>query len=228
MIDLFVNSVQLNVKKTADYRNNKLSKFISYLILLILSLSMLVLFYNLSQIKLDEFLTLTADSKIQLIDTQLQENPAVAEINQQSAYTGITMSEDHLQIRNVGAFPYETLQDVTQYSSHAFLYDVLNDSQGTLRSLMFITLYLKTIPFILAAIFLVGIMSYLFYRTLKNTGYDYKEAFKICTSLLTLPAIAYTAVRVVGLREATALFFFSMAYIILVFYASRVISGDNK
>lgn len=224
MVDLFVSSVQLDLKKIADYSNDKLITFVSYLILLILSLSMLVLFYNIGQIKLDEFLVLTEDSDIQLTGTQILETTAVEQVNQQNSYTGITIEEGHLTMRNVGAFSYETLQEVTHYQSQAFLHDVLKESQGILKNLIFITLYLKTIPFILLAVFLVTVMSFHFHRTLKDAGFNYKKSFKICTLLLTLPAIAYAGVKVVGFREATALFFFSIFYIILVFYGSRILS----
>lgn len=227
MIDLFVNSVQLNFKKIADYSGDKLLKFVSYLAVLVFGLSMIILFYNLSQIKLDEFIVLTDDLGIQLIDTELKGTTAVEQVNQQSSYTGITIEKDHLWIRNVGAFSYEILQEIKQYQSPTYLHIVLQENQGTLSNLIFITLYLKTIPFALIAILLVVIMSYIFKLTLKSSGINYSKSFEICTSLVTLPTIVYTVLKVIGLREATALFFFIIFYTILVFYSSRVLSKDE-
>ncbi|WP_125604906.1 hypothetical protein [Lapidilactobacillus bayanensis] len=222
MIELFTNGMQLKVSEIKKYDGQNLARVYLYLILMFICISMVLLLHDFNQIKLSNFSKNITNEQLVIKNYQLNKTDGeFTELNRDLKKTGITLSGENLKIQNIGNMTYHMLADTVQIKGDFQLIDAIKVGKGRLLSLWFLTLYLKTFPFIITGIITFILTSLILTRdpALQNR----RKAIEMNASLISLPAFIYLILKATGLRNTMALFIFVTVYVLIAFYYTRML-----
>lgn len=224
MLELFTNGLQLRFDSIGTYQGKNRPKTISYLLILIFGISLVLLAFQFTQIKLPAFQEALVQEDLQLSNQQLPLDASeAAKLQVLAEKTGIKAGEKGLDVKNVGEISYALLADISN-SQEQQLGSLLEKGQRDLMGTIFLTLYLKRLPFILVSLLSTLILSKLLKRNVVEKQLSNGQALTMTVSLLSIPALAYLCLRGVGLNEAMALFIFVMIFVLINFFLMRQIN----
>lgn len=222
MIDLFVNGLQLDFKKINKYTNKQNSKVFSYIVILLIGISLLILVHQYQSLDLDGFMDVVDEQPVLVNNGKLViAEERLENINQIGRNTGITIEEDGLLVRHLGIISYDLLRDVLNQPNEFDLIQALRNKEKALNNYFFFSLYLKSLIFIIWGFILVFVMVSVLRHSSWHRYITKSEALAMNSSLLTLPALAYLVLKVLDLRNSFALFLFTTFYVLIVFFFSR-------
>lgn len=230
MLELFTDGLQLKITKIATYKGKQKLRSLAYMLLLLLGISLLLLTYQFKQIKLAAFETAVGQTSI-----AIQENTLVAtkidlaKLAPTNTELGIGIGKHGLLIKNVGEISFAVLRDFSgSKDPQIALVDLLKKGQSDLKNVIFLTLYLRTLPFILLTLVSLMIVSYLLKKQVTQRQLTTSQAFEMVLALTTIPSILYFCLRAAGLSNAIALFIFLTTLVLLNFYYGRQLNSPEK
>ncbi len=231
MLELFTNGLQFKFNEIACYQGKKRGKTLSYLLILVLGLSLILIGFQFSQIKLDAFVQGATSAEIKLSDNQVATNISEKDnLGILAQETGITIEKTDLNIKNVGSISYELLRNFSDNNEKVTdLGQLVKAGRNDLLGITFLTLYLKTLPFIIVALLATVVLSQLLKKNVIQRQLSSSQALTMTVSLLTLPAFAYFCLRAAGLKDAMALFIFVTVFVMISFFYSRQLNiGEQE
>ncbi len=230
MLELFTNGLQFKFNEIARYQGKSRGKTFSYLLILVLGLSLILIVFQFNQIKLDAFNQGVTTAEIKLLDNQVAINISKMDnLDILAQETGITIEKTDLNIRNVGSISYELLRDFSDNNEKIIeLGRLVRAGQSDLLGVTFLTLYLKTLPFIIVSLLSTVVLSQLLKKNVIQRQLANGQALTMTVSLLTLPAFAYFCLRVAGLKDAMALFIFIAVFVMISFFYSRQLNIEEQ
>lgn len=231
MLEMFTDGLQLKFSNISKYDGKNRMKPISYLLVLVLGISLILLGYQYSQIKISPFEAQMAQAGVQVKNNKVTATKEeLSEWNQTAPSTGVELTQAGLTIKNVGEVSFDVLTDFSgQKEEGESLAELLKKSSSDLYGIIFLTLYLKTLPFILLAIIGVMLLSRLLKRNVVSRDLSKGEAFQMAVSLSTIPALAYLCLRAADLKDSMTLFIFVAVLVMINFFYSRQVNlGFSK
>lgn len=233
MIELFTDGLQLKFNNIAKYDGKNIKKAVSYFVIVILSVSLVVLINQYTKINFDLFEKQIAEISISIEDNHISDPNLIErlpEINQGISDTGFEIDKSGLTIDNVGLVSYEILNGFSGNQSSSFLKEMLFSGEADLKGIVFVTLYLNRLPYILVAIITLFILQYILKKNIVKQVLSKREAMQMTISLVTLPSLGYLCLKAVGLKESMALFIFVSAFVLINFFYSRqfVVSTEKE
>ncbi|MFR0705143.1 hypothetical protein [Enterococcus sp.] len=169
-------------------------------------------------------------AKIKISDNQvltpLSDKNSLDNLSQE---TGITIEKTGLNIKNVGSINYELLRNLSDNTEPAAdLGQLVKAGHNDLMNITFLTLYLKTLPFIIVSLLTEVILSQLLKKSVTQRQLTNGQALTMTVSLLTLPALVYLCLRVAGIKDAMALFIFVAVSVMISFLYSRQLNVGEQ
>lgn len=230
MLELFTNGLQFKFNEISRYQGKNQIKPLSYLLILVLGLSLILIGFQASQVNLGAFGREIMSAKIKISDNQvltpLSDKNSLDNLSQE---TGITIEKTGLNIKNVGSINYELLRNLSDNTEPAAdLGQLVKAGHNDLMNITFLTLYLKTLPFIIMSLLTEVILSQLLKKSVTQRQLTNGQALTMTVSLLTLPALVYLCLRVAGIKDAMALFIFVAVSVMISFLYSRQLNVGEQ
>ena len=187
MLELFTNGLQFKFNEISRYQGKNQSKPLSYLLILVLGLSLILIGFQASQVNLGAFGREIMSAKIKISDNQvltpLSDKNSLDNLSQE---TGITIEKTGLNIKNVGSINYELLRNLSDNTEPAAdLGQLVKAGHNDLMNITFLTLYLKTLPFIIVSLLTEVILSQLLKKSVTQRQLTNGQALTMTVSLLT-------------------------------------------